>query len=109
MDWYGFKEGLESWSGLHMDALHVHAGIACQLLAALVLRRSLGSIWPWLTVAVIVLLNEAYDLHYEIWPNRGDQYGESIKDIWNTLLVPTILMIAVRFMPGLFQSRRRQR
>ena len=108
MDWYGFKEGVELWTGLHMDALHVHAGIACQLIAALVLRRSLGSIWPLLTVAAIVLLNEAYDLRSEVWPNRGDQYGESIKDIWNTLLVPTLLMLAVRFVPRLFTGGRRR-
>ena len=105
MDWHGFKEWLETASGLDMDALHVHAGIACQLLAALLLRRSLRSPIPWLVVLGLVIANEYYDLNYEVWPNRGDQWAESIKDGWNTMLLPTVMLLVARFAPRLLTGR----
>ena len=101
MDWHGFKEWLETASGLDMDALHVHAGILCQLIAAAAVRRSLRHPLPWLIVLAAVILNEAYDLHYEIWPTRGDQWAESIKDGWNTMLLPTVMLLLARFAPRL--------
>jgi len=88
-----------------MDALHVHAGIACQLLAALLLRRSLRSPIPWLVVLGLVIANEYYDLNYEVWPNRGDQWAESIKDGWNTMLLPTVMLLVARFAPRLLTGR----
>jgi hypothetical protein len=108
MDWHQFKTGLEAASGLNMDALHVHAGIACQLAAAAVLRRPLRSPWPWLVVVVAIVANEAYDLQYEIWPTRTDQYLESVKDIWNTLLLPTLFLLLCRYAPGVLTDRARR-
>lgn len=101
MDWHQVKEWMERGSGLNMDALHVYAGVLIQLAVALVLRRSLRSPWPLLVVLVGICANEAYDLHYEIWPNRGDQWVESIKDGWNTMLMPTILFLLAHFAPRL--------
>jgi hypothetical protein len=86
-----------------MDALHVYAGILLHLLAALALRRSLASPWPWLAVAAAIAANEYYDYHYEVWPVRSEQVDEAIKDGWNTLLVPTVLFLAVRFASFLFR------
>lgn len=106
MDWYAAKEWLEASSGLDMDALHVHAGILCQLAAALLLRRSLRSPWPWIAVLLAVLANEAYDLVYETWPNRDTQYAESVKDVWNTMLLPTLLVLVARFAPRLLVGKR---
>jgi predicted acyltransferase len=102
MDWFHFKQMLSISSGLNMDALHVHAGILCQLLAALLLRRRLSSPWPWLAVAVLVVANEYYDYRYETWPDRGMQRAEGFRDAWNTLLLPTLILLLARFAPGLF-------
>lgn len=96
------KLAVMQFTGLHMDALHVHAGVLGQVAAALVLRRSLASFWPWLLLLAAVLGNEAYDLAYEIWPNRDDQYRESFTDTWNTMLLPTVLLLACRLLPRLF-------
>ena len=115
MDWYAAKEWVESATGLHMDALHVHAGLICQLLAALVVRRSLASPLPWLIVLAAALANEAYDLAYDPWPdrdllpNRDSQYAESVKDIWNTMLLPTLLLLVARFHPGVLTGGKRRR
>lgn len=102
MDWNQVKHWLEAASGLDMDSLHVHAGVLVQVAAALMLRRRLSSPWPWLVSAAIVLANEVYDYHYEIWEDRDAQFAESVQDTWNTLLLPTLLLLLVRFVPGLF-------
>lgn len=102
MDWHLIKEWLSSASGLDMDSLHVHIGVLAQIAVAFVLRRRLSSVWPWLAVAAAVLANEVYDFQYEKWPTRWQQFLESVKDVWNTLLLPTLLLLLARFTPGLF-------
>jgi hypothetical protein len=108
VDWHHFKEWLEQASGLDMDALHVHAGILIQIAAAFVLRRPLRSPIPWLVVLAAILANELYDFRYEIWPQseRGLQYAESAKDIWNTMLLPTLVLLLARYRPALFAGRK---
>ncbi len=101
MDWWQMKLWLEETTGLHMDALHVHAGVLAQLAAAAVLRRSIASPWPWLHVLAAAIANEWWDLTYEIWPTRGEQWAESIRDVWNTMLLPTVLLVLSRLTQGL--------
>jgi hypothetical protein len=106
MDWWQMKYWVEETTGLNMDALHVHAGVLAQLLVALVLRRSIASLWPWLIVLAAAIANEWWDLTYEVWPTRDDQWDESIRDTWNTMLLPTILLLLSRFAPGLLVRNR---
>jgi len=101
MDWWEMKYWVEQSTGLNMDALHVHVGVLAQLVFALVLRRSVGSIWPWLMLLGVQVANEWWDLTYEIWPTRDEQWAESIRDTWNTMLLPTLLLLAARFAPRL--------
>ena len=105
MGWYDFKHWLETCSGLDMDALHVHGGILLQLLVALLVRRPVKSIIPWAAVLAAIVANEYYDLHYEIWPTRAEQWAESIRDGWNTMLMPTLIMLAARFAPWILVGR----
>ena len=104
MNWFQIKTWLVGMTGLHMDALHVHAGILLQIVAALVLRRSLASPLPWAVVLVAVLANEIYDFNYEVWPNRWDQVLEGFRDTWNTLLLPTLFLLLTRYAPRLFRK-----
>jgi hypothetical protein len=106
MDWHYTKVWLEQASGLNMDALHVHAGIALQILFALILRRPLSSPWPWLGVAAAEAANEYYDLAYEVWPDRAIQVAEGVRDLWNTLLIPTLLLLLSRYAPRLVVGSR---
>lgn len=103
MDWYQVKQQVVLFTGLHMDALHVHVGVLAQLLTALVLRRSVASPLPWLILLAAVGANEWFDLNYEIWPGpeRDRQYQESIRDAWNTMLIPTLLLLLSRYVPRL--------
>jgi hypothetical protein len=104
MDWHDLKQWISGASGLDMDSLHVHVGVLAQVAVAFVLRVRLSSLWPWLAVAAAVLANEAYDFQYEIWPTREEQFFESVKDLWNTMLLPTVLLLLARFTPWLFVS-----
>jgi hypothetical protein len=108
MDWHQIKEWLEHASGLDMDALHVHAGVLLQILFALILRRPLRSPIPWLLVLVTILAHEIYDYRYEVWPDaeRPLQLAEGIKDFWNTMLLPTVILLLARLYPSLFTGRR---
>lgn len=101
MTWYQWKLLLQHATGFSMDALHVIVGVVLQLALAALFRTSVGGLWPWLAVLAIELVNEANDLRVETWPAPGMQYGESIKDIVLTMLLPTLLLLVSRFLPRL--------
>ena len=100
------KLWVEQSTGLNMDALHVHAGVLAQLGFALLLRRSVASAWPWLLLLAVQVANEWWDLTYEIWPTRDEQWAESIRDTWNTMLLPSILILMAGFAPGMVPGHR---
>jgi hypothetical protein len=105
VDWEVAKAAVEAWSGLHRDALHIYAALLIQLSSALLLRRTLASPWPWLAVLACALANEWLDVRrderIEDWEKAA-----AIHDLWNTMLAPTLLMLAVRFVPRLTTARR---
>lgn len=105
MDWHQIKLWLVAATGLDMDALHVHAGLLLQIAVALVIRRPLRSPWPWLAVLAAELANEYYDYSYEVWPTRDEQFLESVRDVWNTMLIPTVVLITARWVPALLVGR----
>ena len=105
MDWEFVKNAISIWTGLERDALHIYAGILLQVGSAALLRRSLASPLPWLVVLVAALLNEALDIRrdgiFEEW-----ERVEAIHDLWNSMLVPTLLALLSRFAPRLMASGR---
>lgn len=105
MDWHETKLFVERATALSMDALHLLAGAILFLLLALLMRRSIADRWPWLGLLGVALLNEAADLWVERWPSTGMQFGEATKDVVLTMLVPTILLVAVRYFPRLFPAQ----
>ena len=99
LGWYQVKLFIELASGISMDALHILVGFTLFLLAARILRTGVASPLPWLALLMLELLNEAYDLHVEIWPNFGSQLGEGAKDIMLTMALPTLLLAEARWRP----------
>tara|TARA_R110001606_G_scaffold301067_3_gene448742 strand:- start:2837 stop:3187 length:351 start_codon:yes stop_codon:yes gene_type:complete len=101
MHWSELKNWLELSTGLDRDSLHIYAGIGVQLAVALILRRSIASPIPWLFVVIAALANEYYDYAYVPKASHGNQeyYDEAIRDIWNTLLLPTLFLMIARFRP----------
>ena len=104
MDWEQVKGAISIWTELERDALHIYAAILLQIGSAAVLRRSLASPWPWLVVLAAALGNEWLDIYrddlFEDW-----EQGAAIHDLWNTMLVPTILALLVRFAPAIVTAK----
>jgi len=100
--WYQFKLLAEHALGISMDALHILVGVALQFVFAALFRTSLASWRPWCCVLLLLLLNEAGDLWIEQWPEPAMQYGEGLKDVVVTMVVPTVLLLLVRVRPALF-------
>ncbi|HEX8239462.1 MAG TPA: hypothetical protein VF574_06965 [Allosphingosinicella sp.] len=98
MDWEQIKATISLWTDLERDALHIYAAILFQIGAAALLRRSLASPLPWLVVLVAALGNEVLDAFrdgvVEAWEHQA-----ALHDLWNTMLVPTVLALVVRFAP----------
>ena len=104
-DWYQVKLFLEHASRVSMDALHVIAGFIIFMLAGMFSKRGLASPLPLLALLLLEVANEAYDLHVERWPEPSMQYGEGIKDIVLTILLPTLVFAVARWKPGLVIRR----
>lgn len=104
--WYDAKLVIERSATVSSDAMHVIAGVMLQILGALIFRRPLSSWRPWLLVAILTLFNETVDLWAERWPVIAMQVGEGLKDLFLTLLLPTVLMLAFRLSPSLSRSGR---
>jgi hypothetical protein len=95
-----YKAAVANFTGLERDALHVYVSLIIQIGAAALLRRSLASPWPWLVVLACALGNEWLDIFrdnlFEDWEEAA-----SLHDLWNTMLLPSLLLLAARFSPGL--------
>ena len=100
-DWYSAKIFVERSVAVSTDSLHVIAGVALQMLVAVVARRPLTNWLPWGCVLAALLFNEAVDLWVERWPSLAMQLGESAKDLLLTMLLPTLLTVALRWSPQL--------
>ena len=105
LGWYQVKLFIEHASGISMDALHILAGFILFLIAARLLKAGVSSPLPWLALLALELLNEAYDLHVELWPNLGSQLGEGAKDLLLTMSLPTLLLLMARLRPQWLVSR----
>lgn len=90
------KSDLSTWLGLSKDALHIHFGLVVFVGLVLFLRRSPSSPLPWLVLLGIELANELMDIfhwHAGAW---SFEPGDSGKDLINTMLWPTVLLVTAR-------------
>ena len=102
MDWLQIKTYVAELT-VSKDALHIYAALFIQVATALAVRVPLSSIIPWSAVLALELVNEGLDLLFEKEPyiHRWQIEG-SIHDLINTMILPTILMLLVRYVPSLF-------
>ncbi|WCT73630.1 hypothetical protein PQ455_18800 [Sphingomonas naphthae] len=80
-----------TWTGQSDKFVHVHTGLLLWLLAALVLRKPLRSIWPFAIVALAEFVNELLDY---VFYSAIDQ-GDTVADVVATLAWPLVLMLAL--------------
>ena len=103
MDNEVIKAAVATWTGLERDALHIYVALIIQLGAAALLRRSLASPWPWLIVLAFALANEWLDIFRDDLVEGWEKAG-SLHDLWNTMLLPTLLLLVSRFAPRLLSG-----
>lgn len=101
--WHQGKLFIEHTVTITHESLHVIVGVLVWLFFALLFRRPITSWKPWLWLFAVILWNETVDLWVEQWPDPGQQYGEGMKDVILTMLLPSILMAAARWRPDLFR------
>jgi hypothetical protein len=100
LDWQQIKETIAVWTDLERDALHIYAALIAQVGSALLLRRSLAHWAPWLFVLALAGANELLDMYgngvVEDW-----EVDSAVHDLWNSMLLPTLLLLLARFAPRL--------
>lgn len=101
MQWTQFKDYLSQVTSLDQDALHIYAAVLIQLAAAAAFRRSLASVWPWLTVWLVILVNEAVDLLVSDEAISRWHVAGTVQDSWNTMALPTLLWLLAYHAPAL--------
>ena len=102
--WHETKLFLQHSVSFSDDSLHVIASVLIQMVAALLLRKPIAGWSPWFAVLAATVMNEFLDLRVEKWPDAAMQYGESLKDLLLTMLLPTVLMLSVRWLPQLYRT-----
>ena len=102
LSWYQAKMFLEHSISVSPDALHVIAGTVIFLACALLFRRPVYDARVWVALLCLNFFNEFVDLWAERWPDPARQYGQGMKDLILTMVVPTILVLVARFAPALF-------
>lgn len=99
------KAAISLWTELERDALHIYAAILLQIGSAALFRRSLASPLPWLAVLAAASSNEVLDAWRDGLVEPWER-GAALHDLWNTMLLPTVLALLVRFAPRLLARER---
>ena len=97
MDYAQLKDWITAYTGLEKDALHIHVALLLYILALWLFRQSRRSRLPWLFVLLIEGGNEAYDLITNWTGGPEWAMSEASKDLWNTMLWPTVLLFVGRY------------
>ncbi len=83
--------------GLAKDALHVYVALIVFLLACRMFLWSAASWKPWFVVLAVALLGEALDLRHSMISGYTVRLDYHWTDLWNTMLVPTVLVLVARY------------
>ncbi len=94
-NWIYDKTRISQITGISPDALHVHFSMAILFGAALLFRKPPWNWRPWLVVLVLETANEAYDMLQTMYSTDEGNLRASWHDMWQTMLWPTALLIAV--------------
>ncbi|HEV2865642.1 MAG TPA: hypothetical protein VGX37_03945 [Allosphingosinicella sp.] len=108
MSWIEFKDYISQATSLDQDALHIYAAVLIQLGAALLTRRSLASVVPWLVVWAAIIVNEGLDLWLPGERIQQWQVVGGVQDSWNTMAIPTVLWLLAHYAPQVLTGPARQ-
>jgi hypothetical protein len=92
------KTELAAFLGITKDALHIHIGLAIFFGLVALLRRSPSSFLPWLGLLAFELVNELMDIFHWHQGAFSFEVGDSLKDVVNTMVWPTVALLTFRFV-----------
>ena len=88
---------LSEVTSLGKDALHIYVGLAVMLLVVIAFKKPLGDWRPIAAVAFASVAGEIWDVIDTLSHGGKPQWNANWKDIWNTMLWPTMLFGLARF------------
>ena len=91
------KMAIGDATGLADDALHIYVALLLYFGSALLLRWRLHEIKPWLLVLAATIANEVWDYYAILREDDPVSWTNHFKDLWNTMLVPTVLLLLARY------------
>jgi hypothetical protein len=103
--WEEAKLFFEQATAVSTESLHIIGGVLILFGAAALFRKPVSSRAPWLVVLAFTCFNEFIDLSISQWPHPGMQFGESVKDVFLTMLLPSILLFTANKTPGLYSRK----
>lgn len=106
MTWFQYaKVALAQTLHLARDALHIHVALILFFGAMLLFGWRANQWKPWLLVLAFALLGEAWDIYDTFMQAHMVFWAESRKDIVNTMVWPTAILLLARHT-GVFGKRR---
>lgn len=84
-------------TGLDRDALHIYVGFTVYIVCCLLTGWKARDWKPWLVVLAAGIAGEALDLWISVAYDKPVMIREGLKDVLNTVLVPTVILLAARF------------
>ena len=90
------KSTLVTVTSLSLDALHIYVGLGAFFLTALVFKKPLRSLLPWLAVVAIAAIGELTDMRDDLATFHRWRWADSLHDLVNTIFWPTAIMILCR-------------
>ncbi len=84
-------------AGLAKDALHIYVAVIVFFGACLVFGWKSRQWKPWLAVLVVSLTGEIWDMHGSYLHNGDVWVAHGLKDVVNSMVVPTVLVLASRY------------
>ena len=90
-------------TNLGKDALHIHVGMIVMLLVVLVWKKPLSDWRPLAAVALASVAGEIWDVIDTLSHGGKPRWNANWKDVWNTMLWPSVLFGLARFTKVLRQ------
>ncbi|MXP09659.1 hypothetical protein [Pseudoblastomonas halimionae] len=95
---------------LHLakDALHIYVALLVFFGACLVFGWKARDWKPLAAVVLVALFGEAWDMRDRMVQDIAPDYAAHLKDLWNTMLAPTAIVLLARFS-NVFQRGSRRK
>jgi hypothetical protein len=96
-DFQRTKMFLIDHTGLATDALHIYVALILFIGSCLLFGWKAWQWKPWLLVLMAAIAGEVWDIRNIIPENDPVRPWSNWQDIWNTMLLPTALLLCSRF------------